>query len=78
MTRYDNCKSNAEANSFVKYKIIVPTEEVRQELLEAFKHMHDADIDTEYVAVNHLAHTYHDDGNIIIVNKVLYDKLDKK
>lgn len=44
--------------SWTKYKIIVPTEEDKQELEAAFEHFHYADIDTNYVTVNQLAHEY--------------------
>jgi len=64
---------------WTKFKIIVPTEEDKQELMEAFHHMHDADIDTDYIAVNQLAHQYlsdEDGGNsIIVVSKKLYKRL---
>ena len=63
---------------WVKYKIIVPSQEEKEELMDAFKHIHYADIDTDYVGVNQLAHEYHDDDNNIIVDKDLYDQLNKK
>lgn len=39
-------------------KIIVPTEYDKQQLLEAFRYIHDRDIDTELMAVNTIAHLY--------------------
>ena len=68
---------------FTKYKIIVPTEKDRDELLEAFEYFHDSDFDTDYITVNQLAHEYlteeREPGskNNIIVDKGLYDKLVK-
>ena len=46
---------------WTRYKIVVPTEGDRQELMEAFEHMHYSDIDTDFVAVNQLAHEYLDE-----------------
>lgn len=68
---------------WVRYKIIVPTEEDKIQLEQAFEHIHYADIDTDIVAVNQLAHEYltsekTGDENIknnIIVNKELFEKL---
>ncbi len=70
---------------FTKYKIIVPTERDKNELLEAFEHIHYSDIDTNNVAVNQLAHEYltseitgdSKTKNNIIVNKKVYDILSK-
>lgn len=66
--------------AWTKYKIIVPTEEDRQELMEAFKHIHDeADIDSDCIVVNQLIHEYRDKQvdenafNNIIVDSSIYD-----
>jgi hypothetical protein len=82
MKKYEDYKSIKDVN-WTKYKIIVPTEEDRQELLEAFEHLHYTDCDTDYVTVNQLIHEYltpdktgdHLTRNNIIVDKNLYDKL---
>ena len=64
-----------------KYKIIVPTEEDRQELMKGFEHFHYSDVDTENIVVNQLIHEYLDEErmegakNNIIVDSVLYNKL---
>lgn len=77
-------KDELEKVEWTKYIIIVPTEEDRKELMEAFEHIHYSDIDTENIAVNQLAHEYLDntrvDGasNNIIVHPNLYEKLKKK
>ena len=39
-------------------KIIVDTEQEKQELIEASRHIHDADIDIEIEMVNTIAHLY--------------------
>lgn len=65
---------------WTKYKIVVPTKADEKELRDAFRHIHDSDIDTDYIAVNQLAHEYlEDDGCCsIIVDKELYESLNKK
>jgi len=74
-------KDDLSRVEWTKYKIIVPTEEDRRELMEAFEHIHYSDIDTDFVTVNQLAHEYLDDSRIegsinnIIVNKDIYDSL---
>ena len=59
---------------WTKFKIVVPTEQDRKYLMEAFEHIHYSDIDTEFVTVNQLAHQYLDD-NYIIINEDLYKTL---
>jgi len=66
---------------WVNFKIIVPTEDDKKELMEAFHHIHNSDIDTDYVAVNQIAGQYlseEDGGNNIIIDKELFDTLNKK
>ena len=66
---------------WTKYVIVVPTEEDRNELMEAFEHIHYSDIDTDNIAVNQLAHEYLDDErepgtyNNIVVDAIAYEKL---
>ncbi len=57
MKTYENFK-NIQDVKWTKYKIIVPTEEDKQELLEAFEHLHYTDCDTNYITVNQLIHEY--------------------
>lgn len=60
---------------WTKYKIIVPTEKDKDEVLLAFKHFHDShDIDTDFIVVNQLAHEYIT-GDNVIVDEELYNKL---
>jgi len=66
---------------WTKYKIIVPTEDDRQELMEAFEHLHYSDVDTDNIAVNQLIHEYRDSEvaddtwNNIIVDPELYEEI---
>jgi hypothetical protein len=66
---------------WTKYKIIVPTEDDRQELMEAFEHLHYSDVDPNIIAVNQLIHEYRDSEvadyawNNIIVNPELYEEI---
>lgn len=64
---------------WTKYKIVVPTKADEKELRDAFRHIHDSDINTDYIAVNQLAHEYlEDNGCNIVVDKELYESLNKK
>jgi len=65
MKKYDDFKDIASVD-WTKYKIIVPTQKDKEELIEAFNHFHYSDIDTDYVTVNQLAHEYLDGSNIIV------------
>lgn len=61
---------------WVKYKIVVPTEEDRQELMEAFEHIHYADVDSNFVPVNQLIHEYmtpERSGNPETKNNIIVD-----
>ena len=79
MKKYSNYPENDIP--WVKYKIVVPTEEDRQELMKGFEHIHYSDVDTENIVVNQLIHEYLDEErmegakNNIIVDSVLYNKL---
>ena len=70
---------------FTKYKIIVPTQEDKEELEMAFRYIHDeAQLDSDNVVMNQLMHEYltsdvMDGGyNNIIVETGVYDKLKDK
>lgn len=71
---------------WAKYKIVVPTEEDKIQLEQAFEHIHYSDIDTDIIAVNQLAHEYltpertGDERTInnIIVDEELFEKLNGK
>ena len=79
MKRYPKGVVNLPKNfPFTKFKIIVPTERDKKEIVEACEHLHDAKgVDTDFVTVNQLVHEYeHGDKNNthsnIIVNPSLY------
>lgn len=82
MKRYDDFMEYTE-DIYTKYKIVVPTEKDKEELEEAFEHLHYTDCDTDYVTVNQLVHEYLTEErtgnsltkNNIIVNKELYEKI---
>jgi hypothetical protein len=82
MKKYDDYKDIKDVD-WTKYKIIVPTEKDRDELLEAFEHIHYSNIDCDFVTLNQLAHEYLTSErtgdtktkNNIIVDKNLYDSL---
>ena len=59
---------------YTKYKIVVPTDEDKIELMKAFEHIHYSMIDTDIIAVNQLAHEYLN-GYDIIVDKEKYNNL---
>lgn len=81
MRRYED--KPIEEIEFVKYKIVVATEEDKKELEEAFEHLHYTDCDTENIAVNQLIHEYltperSGDSSIknnIVVNPHIYAQL---
>lgn len=92
MKRYDDFKSPNNDTPYLtkeemanvkwaKYVIVVPTEEDREELMDAFEHIHYSDIDTDNVAVNQLAHEYlceerqPGSRNNIVVDAEAYEKL---
>lgn len=75
MKRYEDYEN--KSIPWTKYKIIVPTEEDRDELLEAFEHLHYSDVDTENIAVNQLIHEYltpERSGNPLTKNNIIVDK----
>lgn len=50
-------------NPFLPFvtKIVVPDEYSRHQVMLALRYLHDGDIDTDYMAVNHLVHCYTDE-----------------
>lgn len=56
LNRYNE---TSDDQPWVKFKIVVPTEYDKEQLLLAFKYIHDIwELDTGYIAVNALAHSY--------------------
>jgi hypothetical protein len=54
---------------WTQFKIIVPTQEDKDELIEAFEFIHDSDIDKEFVVINQLSGLYLEEvSDNIIVN----------
>ena len=87
MKKYQDYQANYQENKdshltdeelkkvkWTKYKIIVPTQEDKLELMNSFEHFHNEGFDSNFITVNQLAHEYLH-GENIIVNKDLYDKL---
>ena len=84
MRRYRKNASDSSKIPFVKFRIVVPTEEDRKQLQAAFEYFHDNRlIDTDFIAVNQLAHSYLDVDrepkyvSPIIVNDDLYPRLEQ-
>ena len=85
MKRYQDYSKNPKADDlteaelkkirWTKFKIIVPTQRDKKELLEAFKHIHDSSIDLDFITVNQLAHAYHKEDKVIKVDRELFDSL---
>lgn len=81
MRRYEDYKDLSDIE-WARYKIVVPTDADKLELRAAFKHMHDSDVDTDFVVVNQLVHEYRDKDvaddafNNIVVSKKLFDLAD--
>ena len=77
MKKYSDYKSDDSSRLYLdevemskikwtKFNIVVPTKEDAEEIRDALKHFHDADIDTDYITVNQLAHEYLEGSNIRI------------
>jgi hypothetical protein len=81
MKRYDDDIEeylNPSNIPFTKYRIIVPTEDDKLELMKASRHIHQSDVDTENIVINQLAHEYQEGDakiNRIIVDAELYNTL---
>ena len=57
MYRYDDNKGDNQKWCNIK-EIVVDSEESKQQLIAAIHYLHDAEIDTDYLAVNSLVHMY--------------------
>ena len=62
--------------NWTKYKIIVPTEEDKQEIMSAMQTFHDEGYDPELITCNQMAHEYVE-GHNIIVDKELFEKMNQ-
>ena len=74
-----------DKQKWVKFKIVVPDQETREQLRAAFEYIHDNRIiDTDFMAVNALAHSYLYDEiekgveSPIIVDPIQYKMLEKQ
>ena len=76
-TQDDISDEDLKKVKWTEFKIIVPTQADKDELMKAFQHIHYSDVDTDYVVVNQLAHLYLDESaeKMIIVDENLYKKL---
>jgi len=74
----DKSKSDLTEEEFskikwTKYKIIVPNEKDKTDLMDAFRHIHDSDVNSDFVVVNQLMHEYLEGSNIIVDDKSFKD-----
>lgn len=51
---------------WTKFTIVVPTEKDKIELRKAFRHIHNANINTNNIVVNQLAHEYLEAPDIVV------------
>ena len=83
MKRYRKNQKTFAYDFFTKFKIVVPTEKDKKEIVDALHYIHNCNIDTGYVTVNQLAHEYlncdmdGEEQSNIIVDHTLYYKLEK-
>lgn len=73
-TDRDLTKEEISSIDWTRYKIVVPNEKDKKELIGAFEILHNSNVDTDYITVNQLVHEYLT-GDNILVNKKLYDSL---
>lgn len=83
MRKYRKNMKDPRKVPFVKFRIVVPTEDDKQQLLAGFEYIHDGPMlnDNDFIVLNQLAHCYvtpelekgHPD--MIIVNDKLYTKM---
>ncbi len=76
LKRYNDKKET----KFFDYRIVVPTEKDRKQLIKAFEYMHNLRcIDTDYILVNQLVHEYEHEfvpeHSNIIIDKELFEKI---
>lgn len=74
MERYG--EDDSKKVRFTEFKIVVPSTQDKEDLLEAFEHVHNSNIDTDFVPVNQLAHVYLTPermGNDEVTNMIIVD-----
>jgi hypothetical protein len=68
---------------WTKFKIIVPTQKDKKDIVEALKYLHDTeelldgggmhvDITGDFIPVNQLVHAYREEEKMIVVDKKLF------
>lgn len=62
---------------WTRYKIVVPTENDKQEIMEAFNHFHDEGYNSDFITCNQLAHEYLNGDNILVSEKI-FNSLNSK
>jgi lipoate synthase len=59
---------------YTKYKIIVPSEKDKEDIMNAIEDIHHSNVDSDIITINQLIHEYLEGTNIIVDNE-LYNKL---
>lgn len=59
---------------WTKYKIIVPSEKDKKDIMDSLEGFHNEGFDSDIITMNQLGHEYIN-GNNIIVDEKLYNKL---
>lgn len=83
MRKYRKNAKDSSKVPFVKFMIVVPTQDDKEQLQAGFEYIHDGPLldDNDFIVLNQIAHSYLDDecekGCIspIVVNQSLYKKL---
>ncbi len=72
LNRWDDTKGNENQKWFTLHEIVVETEEDKNQLIAASRYIHDLmEIDTDFMAVNYIAHLYTDPSKIIVRPKAV-------
>lgn len=77
----DLTEEDFKSVEWTRYKIVVPKESDKKELMEAFRHIHDSDVNTDFIVINQLSHEYLDEEtmdeakNNIIVNDDIFNAI---
>lgn len=84
MRQYPENLKDTTKVKFVKFRIVVPTEDDKRQLQACFEYIHDnpiMDCEEDFIALNQVAHSYVDSTlepghpEMIVVNEKLYKKL---
>lgn len=74
---------DADKTKWVKYAIVVPTEDDKEQIQAALESWHDGDADTDYVPICQLCHEYCEEkdnagDNNIIIDPKLFESLNTR